>query len=71
MLESYVTKKRDKRAALTFLKKALERHGKAETYMTDGLKSCPSAMRKLGIEYRRETGRWLNNRVENSNFPLR
>ena len=30
ILESYVTKKRDKSAALPFLKKALKRHGRAE-----------------------------------------
>ena len=38
VLESYVTKKRDKAAALTFMKKALKRHGKAETIVTDGLR---------------------------------
>ena len=39
ILESYVTRKRDKAAALAFLKKALKRHGKAETIVTDGLTS--------------------------------
>ena len=39
ILESYVTKKRDKRAALQFLKKALKRHGLAEEIVTDGLRS--------------------------------
>jgi len=38
VLESYATKKRDKRAALRFLKKALKRHGMAEKIVTDGLK---------------------------------
>lgn len=28
-------------------------------------------MSELGIEERREMGRWLNNRVENSHLPLR
>ena len=37
VLESYVTKKRDKSAALTFIKKALKRHGKADKIVTDGL----------------------------------
>ncbi len=36
VLESYVTKKRDKSAALAFMKRALQRHGKAETIVTDG-----------------------------------
>ena len=39
VLESYVTKKRDKAAALKFLKKALKRHGRAERIVTDGLRS--------------------------------
>ena len=37
VLESYVTKTRDKAAALSFMKKALKRHGKAEKIITDGL----------------------------------
>ena len=71
ILESYVTKKRDKVAALAFLKKALKRHGRAETIVTDGLRSYPAAMRKLGNLDRREMGRWKNNRAENSHLPFR
>jgi putative transposase len=71
VLESYVTKKRDKPAALRFIKKALKRHGKAETLVMDGLRSYPAAMRELGNLDRREMGRWLNNRAENSHLPFR
>ncbi len=71
ILESYVTKKRDKTAALAFMKKALKRHGMPETIVTDGLRSYPAAMRELGNLERREMGRWLNNRVENTHLPLR
>ena len=71
ILESYVTKKRDKSAALAFMKKALKRHGRAETIVTDGLRSYPAAMRDLGILDRREMGKWLNNRAENSHLPFR
>lgn len=71
VLESYVTKKRDKSAALTFIKKALKRHGRVDKIVTDGLKSYPAAMRELGNEDRREVGRHLNNRVENSHLPFR
>ena len=71
VLESFVTRKRDKSAALTFMKKALKRHGKAETIVTDGLKSYPAAMKELGNQDRREMGRWLNNRAENSHLPFR
>ncbi len=66
VLESYVTMKRDKSAALAFLKKALKRHGRAETIVTDGMRSYPAVMRELGNLERREMGRRLNNRVENS-----
>ena len=71
VLESFVTKKRDKSAALAFLKKALKRHGRAETIVTDGMRSYPAAMRELGNLERREMGRWLNNRAENSHLPFR
>ena len=71
VFESYVTRKRDKSAALAFLKKALKRHGKAETIVTDGSKSFPAAMRDLGNWERREIGRWLNNHAENSHLPFR
>ena len=71
MLESYVTKTRDKAAALRLMRKALKRHGKAEVIVTDGLGPYPTAMRELGNEYRREMGRHANNRVENSHLPFR
>ncbi|RVQ66397.1 IS6 family transposase [Croceicoccus ponticola] len=71
VLESYVTKKRDKSAALAFMKKALKRHGKVDTIVTDDLRSYPAAMKELGNQDRREMGRWLNNRAENSHLPFR
>jgi putative transposase len=71
VLESYVTRNRDKSAALAFMKKALKRHGRAEKITTDGLKSHPAAMKELGNQDRREMGRWLNNRAENSHLPFR
>jgi len=71
ILESFVTKKRDKAAALAFMKKAMKRHGRSEAIVTDGLLSYSAAMRKLGNLDRREMGRWLNNRVENSHQPFR
>jgi len=71
ILESYVTKKRDKKAALAFMKKALKRHGSPAKIVTDGLRSYPAAMRELGNIEQQETGQWLNNRVENSHFPFR
>ena len=39
--------------------------------MTDKLGSYRSALRELGIARRHDTGRWKNNRAENSHQPLR
>ena len=39
ILESFVTKARDKAAALAFMKKTMKRHGSPEVITTDGLKS--------------------------------
>jgi putative transposase len=71
VLESYVTKTRDKAAALSFMKKALKRHGSPEAITTDGLRSYKAAMVQLGNAERQEIGRWANNRVENSHLPFR
>jgi putative transposase len=71
LLESFVTKSRDKAAALTFMKKALKRHGSPEAITTDGLRSYRAAMNELGNVEKQEIGRWANNRVENSHLPFR
>ncbi|NYD91778.1 transposase-like protein [Sphingomonas melonis] len=71
MLESYVTKSRDKAAALTFMRKALKRHGSPSKITTDGLRSYGAAMNELGCRDRQEVGRWANNRVENSHLAFR
>jgi putative transposase len=71
VLESYVTKTRDKAASLTFMKKALKRHGSPKTITTDGLRSYKAAMKELGNVEKQEVGRWANNRVENSHQPFR
>ena len=71
VLESFVTKTRDKTAALKFLRKSLRRHGRTETIVTDCLASYGAALKALGAADKRETGRWLNNRAENSHQPFR
>ena len=70
LLESFVTKTRDKAAALAFMKKALRRHGSPEKITTDGLRSYRTAMGELGNGEKQEVGRWANNRVENSHLPF-
>jgi putative transposase len=71
VLESYVTKTRNKKAALKFLKKAIRRHGRPGTIVTDKLRSYGAALKEIGAGARQETGRWANNRAENSHLPFR
>ena len=71
ILESFVTKERDKEAALRFMKKALKRHGSPEAITTDGLRSYKAAMTELGNTHKQVVGRWANNRVENSHLSFR
>ena len=71
VLESFVTKTRDRKAALKFLKKSMKRHGRPETIVTDRLRSYGAALKDLGRGDDREMGRWLNNRAENSHLPFR
>ncbi len=71
VLESFVTKRRDKKAALRFLRKSLKRHGQTETIVTDRLASYGAALKAPGAIDKREIGRWLNNRAENSHQPFR
>ena len=71
VLESYVTKRRDRTAALKLLKKAMKRYGQPEVIVTDKLRSYGAAMKVIGNVARQETGRWKNNRAENSHLPFR
>ncbi|MEO5708092.1 MAG: DDE-type integrase/transposase/recombinase, partial [Alteraurantiacibacter sp.] len=71
VLERYVTRTRDKKAALQFMKKALKRHGSPVEVTTDGLRSYKAAMSELGNTAKQEVGHWANNRVENSHLPFR
>lgn len=52
VLESFVTKTCDKKAALKFLKETLKRHGHAKRMVTDRLRSYGAALNELGIRDR-------------------
>ena len=71
VLESFVTKTRDKEAALKFLRKAMRKRGQAETIVTDKLRSYGAALKEIGAGARQETGRWANHRAESSHLPFR
>ena len=68
-LERFVTKRRDRKAALKFLRKTMKRHGNPHSLVTDKLRSYGAAMKVVGNADKQEAGRWLNNRAENSH-PL-
>ena len=71
VLESFVTKTKDKKAALKFLKKTMRKYRRPDVIVTDRLRSYGAALRDIGAADRQETGRWLNNRAENSHLPFR
>ncbi len=71
VLETVVTKRRDKRAALKLLKKLMKRFGQPREIVTDRLRSYAAALKEMGGSDLQTTGRWLNNRAENSHLPFR
>ena len=71
VLEVFATKRRDRRAALKFLKRAMKRYGRPKAIVTDRLRSYRAAMNVIGNAPSQECGRWLNNRAENSHQPFR
>jgi putative transposase len=48
VLESFVTKRRDRKAALKFLRKTMKRHGRAHIFVADKLRSYGAAMNEIG-----------------------
>jgi putative transposase len=71
VLEVFATKRRDRKAALKFLKRIMKRYGRPRSIVTDRLRSYRSAMKVIGNTTSQECGRWLNNRAENSHQPFR
>ena len=49
----------------------MKRYGNPAVIVTDKLRSYGAAMKVIGNESRQETGRWQNNRAENSHLPFR
>ncbi len=71
VLERFVTRTRDRKAALKFIRKAMKRHGRPDRLVTDRLRSYGAALKDAGRGDDREIGRWANNRAENSHLPFR
>ena len=71
VLEAFVSKRRDRKAALVFLKKIMKRHGKEKSIVIDKLPSYRAALKMIGNASIQESGRGVNNRAENSHLPFR
>ena len=72
VLDILVQPRRDRTAALKLMRKLLKKQGIIPTtVVTDKLGSYSAALRQLGVARRHDTGRWRNNRAENSHQPLR
>jgi putative transposase len=71
VLEVFATKRRNRKAALAFLKRAMKRYGQPKMIVTDRLISYQAAMNVIGNGADQVCGRWLNNRAENSHQPFR
>jgi putative transposase len=71
VLEVYATKRRNRKAALQFLRRAMKRYGQPKVIVTDRLRSYRAAMNVIGNAADQECGRWLTNRAENSHQPFR
>ena len=69
--EVVATQRRDRRAALRFLQRAMQRYGRPAWIVTDRLRSYGAAMKDMGVEDCQLCGQWLNNRAENSPQPFR
>jgi len=71
VLEVFATKRRNRRAVLKSIKRAMKRYGRPPTIVTDRLRSYRTAMKVIGNAADQICGRWLNNRAENSHQPFR
>ena len=70
VLDVLVQSKRNRPAALKLMRKLLKKYAFApERWVTDDLRSYGSAARDLGLESRRERGRWKNNRAGLPHIP--
>ena len=55
-----------------YLRRTVDHEGEVlESFVTDELRSYAAARRDRGASDWQETGRWLNNRAENSHLPFR
>jgi putative transposase len=71
VLESYVSKRRNMRAAKKFLTKIMRKHCSLEIITTVRLPSYRAAFHDLGVANRQLCGGRSNSRCKNSHLPFR
>ncbi len=71
VLDCYVSKRRDRKAAKKVLKKLISKHGLPREIVTDKLGSYKAAMKELDIQELQNTERYKNNQIENSHLHFR
>jgi len=71
VLEALVTTRRDRKAALKFLRITMKRHGPAHACATDELRRYGAAMKAIGKSDKQGSIHRKNNRAENSHLPFR
>jgi putative transposase len=71
VLEVFASRRRDREAAVAFLKRAMKRYGRPQEVVTDRLRSYRAALLAIGNASVQTCGRWFNNRAENSHQPFR
>ena len=70
VLVCYVSKRRDKAAALKFFKETMKNHGAPNKIVTDKLRSYRAALKEIGGLNLQDTEYYLNNSCENSHLPF-
>ena len=71
VIDCYVSKRRNRRAALKFLTKALKNYQPPKQIVTDKLGSYRAALKELNLIHIQETKRYKNNQIENSHLHFR
>ena len=71
VLEVFATKRRDRKAALRFMKRAMKRYGRPRSIVTDRLRSYRAALKIIGNVDNQTRQRRFNNCAENSHQPFR
>jgi putative transposase len=71
VLDCYVSKRRNRRAALKVLKKLMSRHGRPKEIVTDKLASYKAALRDINATELQNTKQYMNNQAENSHLHFR